>query len=109
MVRKWGCPICEQTSSRNWNMRRHIERKHNRLGQPVDLLKLNEYQYRSRRNGILSEEQISMQSGGFQHPLFLLFTTIANYTHILIIKFEDKTKRKQHFQQIPQKESSCNP
>lgn len=65
MVRKWGCPICEQTSNRNWNMRRHIERKHNRLGQPVDLLKLNEYQYRSRRNGILSEEQIPMQSGGF--------------------------------------------
>jgi polyhydroxyalkanoate synthesis regulator protein len=28
-------------------------------------LKLNEYQYRSRRNDILSEEQIPMQSGGF--------------------------------------------
>jgi hypothetical protein len=46
-------------------MMRHIERKYNRLGQPVDLLKLNEYQYQSKRNGILPEEQIPMQPGGF--------------------------------------------
>jgi hypothetical protein len=65
MTKKWGCPICEQTSSRNGNMRRHIQRKHNGLVQPIDLLKVNQYQYQIRRDAILNEECNPLQSGGF--------------------------------------------
>jgi len=65
MTKKWGCPICEQTSSRNGNMRRHIQRKHNGLVQPINLLKVNEYQYQNRKNVILNEECNRLQSGGF--------------------------------------------
>jgi hypothetical protein len=65
MTKKWGCPICEQASSRIWNMRRHIQRKHNGLVQPIDLLKVNEYQYQNRRNAILNGECNRLQSGGF--------------------------------------------
>jgi hypothetical protein len=46
-------------------MTRHIQRKHNGLVQPVDLLKVNEYQYQNRRNVILNEECNRLQSGGF--------------------------------------------
>jgi hypothetical protein len=65
MTKKWGCPICEQSSNRNWNMRRHIQRKHNGVVQPIDLLKVSEYQYQNRRNVILNEECNRLQSGGF--------------------------------------------
>jgi hypothetical protein len=32
---KWCCPSCSQTSSRCWNLKKHIERKHQRRGQPI--------------------------------------------------------------------------
>jgi hypothetical protein len=31
---KWQCPNCPQTSSRYWNLKTHIRRKHNGIGQP---------------------------------------------------------------------------
>ena len=35
MTGKWKCGHCTQTSSRHWNMRVHIQRKHNGLGVPL--------------------------------------------------------------------------
>ena len=35
MKRKWKCGDCNQTSSRHWNMKVHIQRKHNGLGVPL--------------------------------------------------------------------------
>ena len=32
---KWHCPHCSQTSSRLWNLKTHIGRKHQGIGQPV--------------------------------------------------------------------------
>jgi hypothetical protein len=32
---KWCCPHCSQTSSRHWNLKKHIERKHEERGQPI--------------------------------------------------------------------------
>ena len=32
---KWHCPHCSQTSSRRWNLKTHIGRKHQGIGQPV--------------------------------------------------------------------------
>lgn len=31
----WYCPHCSQTSSRNWNLKKHIERKHQGVEQPI--------------------------------------------------------------------------
>jgi hypothetical protein len=33
--KKWYCPHCSQTSSRQWNLKKHIERKHQGRGQPI--------------------------------------------------------------------------
>jgi hypothetical protein len=33
--RKWCCPHCSQTSSRHWNLKKHIERWHHGIGQPI--------------------------------------------------------------------------
>jgi len=33
--KKWACPFCDQTSSRHWNLKTHIERNHNGAGDPV--------------------------------------------------------------------------
>jgi hypothetical protein len=32
---KWHCQHCSQTSSRHWNLKTRIGRKHHRIGQPV--------------------------------------------------------------------------
>jgi len=32
---KWCCPRCSQTSSRHWNLKKHIERRHQGIGQPI--------------------------------------------------------------------------
>ena len=77
MTKKWGCPICEQTSTRNWNMRRHIQRK------PIDLLKISEYQYQNRRNVILNEECNRLQSGGFS-PSIPSYSPQDYYHHQLL-------------------------
>jgi hypothetical protein len=57
MAKRWGCPICEHICSRNWNMGRHIERKHNGLGEAVDLLKFKNLEYMNR-NGILNQDAL---------------------------------------------------
>jgi hypothetical protein len=31
----WNCPHCQMSSSRHWNMHRHIDRRHGRMGEPV--------------------------------------------------------------------------
>jgi hypothetical protein len=33
--KKWHCPHCSQTSARHWNLKIHIERKHEERGQPI--------------------------------------------------------------------------
>jgi hypothetical protein len=33
--KKWHCPHCSQTSARHWNLKIHIERKHQGRGQPI--------------------------------------------------------------------------
>jgi hypothetical protein len=33
--RKWCCPLCSQTCSRHYNLKIHIERKHQGRGQPI--------------------------------------------------------------------------
>jgi hypothetical protein len=32
---KWCCPHCSQTSSRYWNLKKHIERRHQGIGRPI--------------------------------------------------------------------------
>jgi hypothetical protein len=32
----WHCPHCPQTSSRHWNLKTHIGRKHHGIGQPIE-------------------------------------------------------------------------
>ena len=32
---KWCCPHCSQTSSRHWNLKKHIERRHEGIGRPI--------------------------------------------------------------------------
>lgn len=34
-VKQWKCPHCDQTSSRHWNLKIHIKRKHGGIGVPV--------------------------------------------------------------------------
>lgn len=34
-ILKWCCPHCSQTSSRHWNLKKHIERWHHGIGQPI--------------------------------------------------------------------------
>jgi hypothetical protein len=35
----WKCPFCKYISTRNWNVKSHIDRKHGRYGIPVHLLR----------------------------------------------------------------------
>ena len=32
---KWHCPHCSQASSRHWNLKTQIRRKHQGIGQPI--------------------------------------------------------------------------
>ena len=32
---EWNCPNCEMSSTRHWNMQRHIDRQHGGMGEPV--------------------------------------------------------------------------
>jgi hypothetical protein len=32
---KWCCPHCSQTSSRHWNLKKHIKRRHQGIGRPI--------------------------------------------------------------------------
>jgi hypothetical protein len=34
----WHCPRCTQTSSRRWNMKTHIRRKHREIGEPIEAI-----------------------------------------------------------------------
>ena len=34
--RKWHCPCCSQDSSRHWNLKIHIKRWHNGIGEPIN-------------------------------------------------------------------------
>jgi hypothetical protein len=97
MTKKWGCPICEQTSSRNWNMRRHIQRKHNVLVQPIDLLKVSEYQYQNRRDVILNEECNCLQSGGFSPSIPAYYQDY--YQHHQLLRSYSNYKMQRYKQQ----------
>jgi hypothetical protein len=33
---KWHCPHCSQASSRHWNLKTHIRRKHQGIGHPIE-------------------------------------------------------------------------
>jgi hypothetical protein len=33
---EWNCPKCQKSSTRYWNMQRHIDRRHGGLGEPVN-------------------------------------------------------------------------
>ncbi|HEX5892374.1 MAG TPA: hypothetical protein VFY41_05890 [Nitrososphaeraceae archaeon] len=34
-TKNWNCPNCEMSSSRHWNVKRHIQRRHRTMSQPV--------------------------------------------------------------------------
>jgi hypothetical protein len=34
-TKEWNCPTCEMSSTRNWNVKRHIQRRHGTMGEPV--------------------------------------------------------------------------
>ena len=34
-TKNWNCPNCEMSSSRHWNVKRHIQRRHRIMSQPV--------------------------------------------------------------------------
>ncbi len=36
MRTKWICPICRQSSARHWNIKRHLDRKHSGITNPVN-------------------------------------------------------------------------
>lgn len=33
--KKWNCPNCQMSSTRHWNMHRHIDRRHVGMGEPI--------------------------------------------------------------------------
>jgi hypothetical protein len=43
MKTQWHCSNCQMSSSRHWNIRRHIERNHKGFGQPVSDQYTNQY------------------------------------------------------------------
>jgi uncharacterized C2H2 Zn-finger protein len=43
MKTQWRCPNCDMSSSRHWNVRRHVERSHNSIGQPVSDQHMKQY------------------------------------------------------------------
>ncbi|HEX6029265.1 MAG TPA: hypothetical protein VFY64_09520 [Nitrososphaeraceae archaeon] len=34
-TKRWNCPNCEMSSSRHWNVKRHIQRRHRTMGEPL--------------------------------------------------------------------------
>ncbi|HET7283636.1 MAG TPA: hypothetical protein VFI70_03035, partial [Nitrososphaeraceae archaeon] len=34
-IKRWSCPYCAQTSTRHWNLKVHIHRRHNGIGEPI--------------------------------------------------------------------------
>jgi hypothetical protein len=45
--RKWHCPYCSQDSSRHWNLKVHIKRWHNGIGEPLDEEQAKEFKNRT--------------------------------------------------------------
>lgn len=45
--RKWHCPHCSQDSSRHWNLKVHIKRWHNGIGEPIDDEQAKEFKNRT--------------------------------------------------------------
>ena len=34
-IKRWSCPFCSQGSTRHWNLKVHIHRRHNGIGEPI--------------------------------------------------------------------------
>ncbi|MBV9178437.1 MAG: hypothetical protein JO297_15535 [Nitrososphaeraceae archaeon] len=34
-IKRWSCPFCSQASTRHWNLKVHIQRRHNGIGEPI--------------------------------------------------------------------------
>jgi hypothetical protein len=34
-TKEWNCPFCEMSLNRHWNLKRHIQRQHGRMGEPI--------------------------------------------------------------------------
>ena len=34
-IKRWSCPFCSQASTRHWNLKVHIQRRHNGIGGPI--------------------------------------------------------------------------
>jgi hypothetical protein len=45
--RNWHCPYCSQDSSRHWNLKIHIKRWHNGIGEPIDEEEAKEFKNRT--------------------------------------------------------------
>jgi hypothetical protein len=56
MTKQWECPFCEQRSERKWNLKVHLKRKHDGLGQPAYMSKTKEGQHGSI-SGLLNQQQ----------------------------------------------------
>ena len=58
----WHCPYCPQICPRHWNMKVHIQRKHRRIGEPVE----------APYNSVFIQNMNSIEnkSGNFEHNMF---------------------------------------
>jgi hypothetical protein len=46
----WNCPNCQESSTRNWNIKRHIQRRHGGMGEPVRYGTMQYYKDMNPRN-----------------------------------------------------------
>jgi hypothetical protein len=49
-TKKWNCPNCEMSSSRHWNVKRHIQRRHRTMGEPVSYETMQYYKDMTPQN-----------------------------------------------------------
>jgi hypothetical protein len=87
MTRQWECPFCDQTSERKWNLKVHLNRKHDGLGQPAYMSKTKEGQYGSI-NGLLNQQQPPQRSSESGKP-FLTADFPRKYFYSLLGRCEN--------------------
>src|SRR5947209_3854994 len=82
-VKQWKCPRCDQTSSRHWNLKVHIKRKHGGTGVPV-----------KERESMQFVPDVSLEGNNYQN---LMQNHKPNYAYFSALRRNKELFKKSHY------------
>lgn len=90
--RNWYCPHCSQISSRHWNLKKHIERKHKGRGQPIREDEWHSISTNTSTAAHFIPDMMSLQNNnnyGLNQRYTQTFSSTSSYS-----KIEDTSKKR---------------